>query len=599
MKVKEGERMKFWLSKKEKGITLVALVITIIVLLILAGVSIATLTGDNGILTKASEAKEKTEAASRKEQDDIEEILSTLDDYEGGSLEGLTKEQKVKYVNSPRLLSGMTKIMFKDPTETEKGKTLRSGDAEFKEDSWYNYDEKKWANVETKDGSMWVWIPRFAYKITSQPSYEGDVATRGGTIEVRFLIGTTDKYFDENGQEQTAKRVTESGADTSKDFYVHPAFTNESGINYKNGGWDKELRGIWVAKFEAGYAQGNNYAAVKATNLTYTQEEVYVGGAENEKVPNKEGWDTARNWLDGVYGANKMTIKYPVFMGTTYSMNYINHNDAFLLAKEISAVGNPYGLSSAADSHMMKDSEWGAVAYLSQSQYGLNGTNIYINNVCLNSGGKQRTLNTGKTGIESIYAITGLTTGSSDTSELILNTEQAKNIIEEINTVKGNTSTTTGNIYTWEQLKGIGASTTGTIYGIYDLSGGVLEKTAAYVANDSSNISKYGASLINNGKMIATKYVMVYTKGIKDEEQTNYETNEGKVFGNAIGETSIKGSGASSWFNDYSHFPYGDCMFSVYGGCFLHRANAGLFFFGSNDGPSGYHVGFRVTLVSG
>ena len=48
-------------QKKEKGITLIALVITIIVLLILAGVTIATLTGDNGILTKANEAKESTE----------------------------------------------------------------------------------------------------------------------------------------------------------------------------------------------------------------------------------------------------------------------------------------------------------------------------------------------------------------------------------------------------------------------------------------------------------------------------------------------------------------------------------------------------------
>lgn len=55
-------------QKKEKGITLIALVITIIVLLILAGVTIATLTGDNGILTKASESKEKTEREARKEE---------------------------------------------------------------------------------------------------------------------------------------------------------------------------------------------------------------------------------------------------------------------------------------------------------------------------------------------------------------------------------------------------------------------------------------------------------------------------------------------------------------------------------------------------
>lgn len=49
--------------KEQKGITLIALVITIIVLLILAGVSIAMLTGENGILTKATTAKRESQAA--------------------------------------------------------------------------------------------------------------------------------------------------------------------------------------------------------------------------------------------------------------------------------------------------------------------------------------------------------------------------------------------------------------------------------------------------------------------------------------------------------------------------------------------------------
>ena len=49
--------------KREKGITLIALVITIVVLLILAGVTLATLTGENGILTKVTTAKDKTAIA--------------------------------------------------------------------------------------------------------------------------------------------------------------------------------------------------------------------------------------------------------------------------------------------------------------------------------------------------------------------------------------------------------------------------------------------------------------------------------------------------------------------------------------------------------
>ena len=581
MKVKEGERMKYWLLKKEKGITLVALVITIIVLLILAGVSIATLTGDNGILTKASEAKEKTEAASRKEQDDIEEILSTLDDYEGGSLEGLTKDQKVKYVNSPRLLSGMKKIMFKDPTDTEKGATLRSGDEGFLEDSWYNYDDKKWANVETEDGSMWVWIPRFAYKINSVSQ----------TVDVKFLIGTTDKYFDEEGNEQTAKRVKE-GADTSTDYYVHPAFTNEKAVDFKNGGWDKELRGIWVAKFEAGYAQGNNDAVVKETNLTYSQTKLLVSAAEAGNVEDRKTEVEARNWLDGKYGSTQTTIKYPVFMGTTYSMNYINNSDAFLLAKKISAAGNPYGLSTVADSHLMKDSEWGAVAYLSQSQYGLNGTDIAVNNVNLNSGGKARTSSEGKTGVESVYVITGVTTNN-ETSKILNGTQE---IVDKINEVEGNTPTTDG-IYTWKQKTGIKASSTGTIYGIYDLSGGMWEKMAAYIANGNDNLNKYGASLTDNGTVTkSTKYTMAYRKAEQDTIETNYKLNK-DVLGNAIAETSIAATDNNSWYNDRSVFFANSRPFSFRGGYWGNTQSSGLFNFNDGDGSCDHGVGFRAVLV--
>ena len=65
--------------KKQTGITLIALVITIIVLLILAGVSIAMLTGNNGILTQANQAKENTKVATAKEKVQIE-AAGSLDD---------------------------------------------------------------------------------------------------------------------------------------------------------------------------------------------------------------------------------------------------------------------------------------------------------------------------------------------------------------------------------------------------------------------------------------------------------------------------------------------------------------------------------------
>ena len=68
------------LKKEEKGITLIALVITIIVLLILAGVSIAMLTGENGILTQAKNAKKETERAAEEEERILDEMSKTIED---------------------------------------------------------------------------------------------------------------------------------------------------------------------------------------------------------------------------------------------------------------------------------------------------------------------------------------------------------------------------------------------------------------------------------------------------------------------------------------------------------------------------------------
>ena len=81
------KRNKGLFKRKEKGITLIALVITIIVLLILAGVSIAMLTGENGILTQAQKAKEETENAQAEEENILTNYESVLNSYSGENTE--------------------------------------------------------------------------------------------------------------------------------------------------------------------------------------------------------------------------------------------------------------------------------------------------------------------------------------------------------------------------------------------------------------------------------------------------------------------------------------------------------------------------------
>lgn len=85
--------------KKRKGITLIALVITIIVLLILAGVTIATLTGENGILTRASDAKEETEKASVIEQAQTDLLAKQAENLSGDVTASDLKEVLDKYFN--------------------------------------------------------------------------------------------------------------------------------------------------------------------------------------------------------------------------------------------------------------------------------------------------------------------------------------------------------------------------------------------------------------------------------------------------------------------------------------------------------------------
>ena len=579
-----------------RGITLIALVITIIVLLILAGVSISMLTGQNGIITQAQRAKEETEKSAKEE----ESALGSLEDY----MQTDGNYNKEKGVNEPRILSGMTKVMFKLPEGNNKGTVIKSGEIGFDENNWYDYSgkidkegktiENRWANAMTEDGSYWIWIPRFAYKITYKDASD---KSKGGTIDVKFLLGTTDEYYidDTKTTKETAKRAKSATeeVDTTTDYYVHPAFTNESSIGYANGGWDKELTGIWVAKFEAGYASGNNSAPVKASSANYSQPDSWTAAVEAGTADNS--LQPSRNWLDGIYGTTATAIKYPTFQPITYSMNYININDAYNVSKALTESGNIYGLSnSTTDSHLMKNSEWGAVAYLAQSKYGNNNNEPYINNITLNSGSAKRTETEGKTGVDSVYAVTGVTTGTTNAGPSVKTLDNL--------TTTGNTAN--NGVYTWEQIEGQKSSSTLNMYGIFDLSGGLWERTAGYIANGWDQLKLCGSSLTNSGKRTeSTKYVTVYlydatetSTDIDTKSKANYKVNK-YIFGDAIRETSTSETGTTSWNGDCSCFPALGYPFSGRGGSFYNYSVAGLFCFIYTNGNCDSDVGFRPVLV--
>ena len=417
-----------------------------------------------------------------------------------------------------------------------------------KTENWYSYDgvENKWANAKTADGSMWVWIPRYAYKITYNDASD---KSQGGTIDVVFLQGTS--YLDKDGKDVTQENYVDEKGETGA-YIVHPAFEDGSSTGYPNGEWDKKIEGIWVAKFEAGYQEAD-----KAIDSNVGYSVTY-------------GWNgtTATDIKNNYYGEIEVgtKIKYPTFTAGKPSVNYIGISDSYDLCRDLTASTAPYKLNSAkVDSHLTKNSEWGAVAYLTYSKYGRNGQEITINNMSLN-------------GENTVYAVTGYAGASVNASLVITNLEAIKN-----NQVEGS----------WTTEQGQKSSSTGNVYGIYDLSGGTWEWTAGYIVLETGNYQEYGKSLKGDSNEYKSKY-----EGTSSSYSTNY-SNEGNVNrkGEGIWETSDNGEETTSWNGDYSYFMNSTCPFIRRGGDWGNTSKTGIFAFVSDDGYSTRSVSFRPVLI--
>ena len=551
----------------QKGITLVALVITIIILLILATISIQALT-NTGLFQKANEAKEKTENATENQATILNEYEDELNKYISGNVKTLQADgswNSSKKVNSPQLMEGMTGIYW-----DESGKEVEVN--VDNQDNWYDYSAQKWANAVTKDSNgnitgYWVWIPRYAYKIETN-RYTNTV----GKISVKFLQGTTNK--DESNAEISTAYPETTGA-TMSAYVVHPSFINGTLNHYMNGEWDKEISGYWVAKYPAGFQANtitNNNGTLSTTISNSSDTVVYSNKNYTSYNANMTTNALSQNLTSSGYASQKLS--YPVFKPLTYAYNNISTGDAYTISKEIASASSFYGLNSTkTDSHQMKNSEWGAVAYLTQSSCGRNETEVNLNNYYTTESSPWRT------------AITGMCT----------------------NGTSGSKSTTLGNAY--NTTVGVKGSSTANVTGIYDLNGCVWERTAAYISNGNASLSSYGKSYANttanaNGyQTLSTKWATVYPYNSSSDSYTNnYSVYSGKKsttygFGDAVLETSTTGSGSPSWNGDCSDFPGPSSPFFGRGGCYGDTSLTGLFAFDDTIGGPYYDAGFRSVLV--
>jgi hypothetical protein len=438
--------------------------------------------------------------------------------------------------NEPLLATNMIPVYYDNTNDVWKKADSNNVNATYK---WYDYNAQMWANAVTVTSStrstynsaavgtqipmadimgMWVWIPRYEYMTTNLGTqYAGGTQALPGGISIKFISGTS--------------------TTNTTNYIIHPAFRNGTvykySADYDLGGWDKELTGFWMGKFETGYA----------TNFTTTT------GAISSSI----------------------LVKPDV-----YSMRYQVVSNQYTTAASIQS---DHGIGSTVETHMLKNDEWGAVAYLSQSAYGKYGNSdytgankeIYVNNAYYSTG---PIYTTGRS--NGVY---GGGTGSGSTQ---YGTYEYNNCPASAYTHTSCTESTRNT----NNTKGTGASTTGNIYGVYDMSGGAYEYV---MANLSGTISSSGFSSMPN-----QKYWNKYTSTTLASA-----CNGSPCYGQAITETGTGANGGYfQWYNDYmgfvtSAYPW---AYRGYFADFAGNAYAGAFRFNYDSGEAGNNVGFRASI---
>jgi hypothetical protein len=371
---------------------------------------------------------------------------------------------------------------------------------------WYSYENKEWANavilkdktIAYEDGatipednieSYFVWIPKYSYQLWNLGEYDSlldsePTTTSAHTIPIKF--GITNTSDSESGECTTPLVSGGSGNCAIGDYMTHPAFINSG------------TTGLWVGKFEIGYDG--------ATTTTEAQ----VSSLDSAKIIVKPN----------VYSWRSNTV-YNFFMA---SYNY-NRN---------------------LDSHMMKNTEWGAVAYLSHSAYGIN-KKVWINN-------------------NSNY-VTGCVGDSVSASSY------------------------DGCANAYNTTTGYNGSTTGNITGIYDMSGGAWDCVAGYV---SGYPKSSGFSTGDLTSEVYSKYLDIYNN-IEATSTTSYNY---RILGDATGEMGPFYNSRNNWYSDYSYFVYSNNPWFIRGGNCDYGSYAGQFRFGNSYGDAYAKYSTRLVLAT-
>ncbi len=293
--------------RENNGITLIALVITVIVLLILAGVSIATLTGENGILTQASDAKEQTEIASVKEQ-----VQLDIADW---------TTERLKNGESTKLNDEIVKSIIQEKNTSNENKY---------------YVELESDRIITQNG----------YEILYSEFYqnEGNELEIGDYVE--YNVSYKDMYSNYEFTANDGWRILDTGTKNNDGTYsnvkiistgvpVKISYSLTSNMGNSNNGWwatDSQVKDVYGEEYSTGYSNyPNRYAA--------------IGLLKNfESILFNQG--AVANANQGTYTKINMTETGSIY-GTTFKTEKASEVHALTLEELNKARGLPSGDNTA------------------------------------------------------------------------------------------------------------------------------------------------------------------------------------------------------------------------------------------------------------
>ena len=415
--------------------------------------------------------------------------------------------------NKPVLASNMIPVYYDEANSVWKKADKNNSQKDYR---WYSYS----STGEYKG----MWANAVTVKEANRQTYLN--ATPGTTISMDDI--TTMWVWIPRFNAVTPSNYNGGTKDNPGAIDVTFVKQNETALDAFTFG-NKELSGFWYGKFE-----------ISHTTLA-SSETANTLGCTNETCSN----------------ANGIIIKPNVT-----SLRNNNPSNFFFASRSMEQPGNSFGfVSSEVDTHMSKNNEWGAVAYLTQSIYGrctssTTCTEVYINNSSGMYTGRSGGNIGGSTPINGTYTDQTSTTqynsyGFYTYDDYLLN----YNTNTKGNKVKG---------------KGTGASTTGTIYGIYDMSGGTTEYVMGVYNNTKGSYSGFSS-------LPDTKYYNNYTGS--------------SYTGHALTETN-------GWYSDEAYFASTSYPWFKRGGYYGGSKGMGVFDFSAQDGGRHNLLSSRFVITN-